>query len=75
MVEKICELMNQFNDGKRPLIDFIRENKNDPFFKTEDGMDIIRCTADIARGSTALMLKLIDMSLRDAAMDQEITKD
>lgn len=75
MVEKISELVDQFNDGARPLIDFMRKNKNDPFFETEDGMDIKRYTADIAMGATALMLKLIVIRLQDAAMDQEITKD
>ena len=71
---ELNELVNQFNEGSRPLISWMKKHMDDPFFETKDGKDILDHTAMIAKGGILLNLKTTILLVQEAILDREAAK-
>lgn len=71
---ELNKLVDQFNEGCKPLIDWMSEHKNDPFFDTQDGRDIRHDIAQISTGAGLLNLKIAILLTQDLILERLIGK-
>ena len=75
MVEQIDKLLGQCNENATPLLNFIRDHIDDPFFDTEDGLSIIRHANELMDGLCGIKRRLILITLQNVIIDNQIEKD
>ena len=75
MVEQIDKLLGQCNENTSPLLDFIYNHIDDPFFDTEDGLSIIKYANELMDGLCGIKRKLILITLQNVIIDNQIEKD
>jgi len=71
---ELNKLVDQFNEGSKPLISWMKKHMDDPFFETKDGKDILDHIAMIAHGGVLLNLKMTILLVQEAILDREAAK-
>ena len=70
-LEELNRLVDNFNKGCGPLIDWVRMHRNDPFFETEDGQHILEHASTIAQGASLLNLKMTIILLENIILERK----
>lgn len=71
-LEELNRLVDNFNKGCGPLIDWVRRHRNDPFFETIDGRHILEHTSMIAEGGSLLNLKMAIILLENVILERKV---
>ena len=70
-LEELNRLVDNFNKGCGPLIDWVQSHMNDPFFETEHGQHILEHTSTIAKGGSLLNLKMAIILLENVILERK----
>ena len=70
-LEELNRLVDNFNKGCSPLIDWVKVHENDPFFETEDGRHIMDHIGTIAKGGSLLNLKIAIILLENVILERK----
>lgn len=68
---ELNELIDQFNEGSKPLVAWMRKHMDNPFFETKDGKDVVDHVAMIAKGGVLLNLKMSILLLQEVILDRK----
>lgn len=72
---ELNELVDQFDEGAKPLFSWMRKHMDDPFFETKDGKDIVDHMHMIAKGGRLLNLKMSILLLQEAILERVAAKN
>ena len=68
-------LVDQFNEGSKPLVSWMRKHMDDPFFETKDGKDVVDHIHMIAKGGVLLNMKMSILLLQEAILERVAAKN
>ena len=68
---ELNKLVDQFNEGSKPLISWMKKHLDDPFFETKDGKDVVDHVAMIAKGGVLLNLKMSILLMQEVVLDMK----
>lgn len=71
---ELNKLVDQFNEGSKPLISWMKKHVDDPFFETKDGKDILEHTVMIAKGGVLLNIKMAILLVQEEILEREAAK-
>ena len=72
---ELNELVDQFNEGAKPLIAWMKKHMDDPFFETKDGKDVVDHIHMIAKGGVLLNMKMSILLLQEAILERVAAKN
>ena len=67
---ELNELVDQFNEGAKPLVAWMKKHMDDPFFETEDGKDVVGHMYMIAKGGALLNMKMSILLLQEVILER-----
>lgn len=71
---ELNKLVDQFNEGSKPLISWMKKHLDDPFFETKDGKDVVEHVCMIAKGGVLLNMKVSILLLQEVILEREAAK-
>lgn len=72
---ELNELVDQFNEGAKPLIEWMKKHTDDPFFETKDGKDVADHMYMIAKGGALLNMKMSILLLQEVIFERAAAKN
>ncbi len=71
---ELNDLVDKFNEGCKPLLDWAKKHQSSPFFDTKDGQDVWRHIVQISTAAGLLNLKMAILFTQDLIIERLIEK-
>ena len=71
---ELNDLVDKFNEGCKPLLEWVKKHQGSPFLDTKDGQDVWRHIVQISTGAGLLNLKMAILFTQDLIIERLIDK-